>query len=161
MRYWNTLSPARKHKSSRRLKNWAHLPVRWSLNLKGRATARYIHIGSRNCNGGIMSDIRLKLDPEKLQEAVKRVVEEVKGASLDIRGLRGLTGAWALVPRVIERVEKLALELGMLGEDKKSAAVEAILLLVPDRWIPDLLLRPLIGCAIEQALPLLRKRLNG
>ena len=108
-----------------------------------------------------MSDIRLKLDPEKLQEAVKRVVEEVKGASLDIRGLRGLTGAWALVPRVIERVEKLALELGMLGEDKKSAAVEAILLLVPDRWIPDLLLRPLIGWAIEQALPLLRKRLNG
>ena len=61
-----------------------------------------------------MSDIRLKLDPEKLQEAVKSVVEEVKGASLDIRGLRGLTGAWALVPRVIERVEKLAIELGML-----------------------------------------------
>ena len=108
-----------------------------------------------------MSDIRLKLDPEKLQEAVKRVVEEVKGASLDIRGLRGLTGAWALVPRVIERVEKLAIELGMLGEHKKAAAVEAILLLVPDRWIPDLLLRPLIGWAIEQALPLLRKRLNG
>ena len=108
-----------------------------------------------------MSNIRIKLDPEKLQEAVKRVVEEVKGASLDIRGLRGLTGAWALVPRVIERVEKLAIELGMLGEDKKAAAVEAILLLVPDRWIPDWLLRPLIGWAIEQALPLLRKRLNG
>lgn len=105
--------------------------------------------------------VRLKLDPEKLQEAVKRVTDEVRGASLDLRGLKGLSGAWAVVPRVIERVEKLGAELGLIGEDKKAAALEAILLLIPDRWAPDWLLRPLLGWAIERALPLLRKRLNG
>ena len=97
-------------------------------------------------------EIRMKLDPEKLIGIVKRVVEEVKGASIDIKGIRGFWGAVNLAPRVVDRIEKVACELKLCGEDKKAIAVAAVLALVPDRWVSDAILEPFVAWAIERYL---------
>ena len=93
----------------------------------------------------------------KIAASVKVIFGKLKG----IHG--GIKGVWKAAPVVVEEVESAARAwFGVTGADKKAMAVEAILLVIPDRWwFPDWFARPVIGIAIEQALKALKKAGKG
>lgn len=102
--------------------------------------------------------IKMKKDPEELRGIGKRLVARVRATFEEIRGARGIPGLLFAAPKVVEHVEILGEELGLIGEDKKALAVQAVLDLVPDRWIPDWVLEPIVGWAVERGVLELKKR---
>ena len=100
----------------------------------------------------------MSLDPNSLNALVARVVQEVKGASIDVKSIRGFFGALRIAPRVVEKVQRIGAEFNLLGSDKREVAVAAILLLVPDRWVPDSLIAPFVGWAVDKAYAAMKAR---
>ena len=94
-------------------------------------------------------DIVMKKDEAEVKAIAGRVLDEVKAGLLNARGIKGLSGARSMVPRVVEHVEKISKELRLCGEDKRAVAVQVICLLVPDRWVPDWLLEKILGFGID------------
>ena len=102
--------------------------------------------------------ILMKLNHEKFEEVLARVILEVREASSAVKGARGVLGVLRLVPDVLRAVENIAGQTALLGEDKKAIAVHAILELVPDRWIADAILEPFVAFAVERVLQYLKFR---
>lgn len=103
---------------------------------------------------------QVKLDPARLAAVVSRIVSEIRESLKELKGARGIFAIAATIPGVVLKVEAIGQELNLLGSDKKEIAVAAVLLLVPDRWISDAMLRPFVSWAIERALPEIKKRLG-
>ncbi|MDD5302045.1 MAG: hypothetical protein PHS14_02965 [Elusimicrobia bacterium] len=96
--------------------------------------------------------IKMKVDKAKLVELARRVADELKPKVADVGGLRGLAGMKTCAGWVVRAVERVGLEAGLLGEDKQQVAVQAILDLVPDRWVPDWLIEPLVRWIVDRAV---------
>lgn len=105
-------------------------------------------------------DIKMKLDPAKLKAIADAIVMEARGVVVDARSAKGILGALAVAPKIVERVENVGADLKLLGSDKKEIAVQAVLALVPDRWVPDWVLAPFVAWAIERAVAALKERLG-
>lgn len=99
----------------------------------------------------------IRLDAGKLAEIAKKVVAAVKDkAAKEPGGLKGLDGVRKCVPWVVKAVEKAAVEAGLLGPQKQEVAVQAVLALVPDRWIPDWILDPIVRWIIDKAVEVIK-----
>lgn len=98
------------------------------------------------------------MTPEELQAAITRCVEKVRGAATELRGVRGILGFLRAAPAVVQWVEKFKQERELANQDAKTIAVEAILLLIPDRWVPDAAARPWVGWLVERAYAELKRR---
>lgn len=98
----------------------------------------------------------IKLDAGKIAEVAKKVVAGVrKRAEKD--KLVGWAGVKKCVPWVVREVEKAADEVGLFASEKQEVAVQAILVLVPDRWVPDWLIEPFVRWAIDAAVEAMKK----
>ncbi len=96
--------------------------------------------------------IKMKVDPAKLKTFALRIVAEVKAKVAAEGGLSGLAGMKRCAPWVVKAVEKVGIEAGLLGEDKQQIAVQAILDIVPDRWVPDWMIEPVARWVVDRAV---------
>ncbi len=108
-----------------------------------------------------MADIQVKLDADKLEAIAKGLAVTCRNTWPEVRGARGVSGMLALIPKVVGLVEKTGKDVGMVGSDKKELAVQIICDLVPDAWVPDWVLAPILGWAIEKAVAALKSKLAG
>lgn len=97
-------------------------------------------------------EIVMRKDPEELHQIFDRLIEQVKAAADELKGARGVAGVLFAVPSIVRHVQILGDEYKLVGEDKKELATEAVLYLIPDRWCPDWILRPMVSWAIEKAV---------
>jgi len=104
--------------------------------------------------------IKKSITPQRVIEISKKIAAEIRAAYLDIKAIQSVRGAFKVAPVVVERVERIGQQVGLFGTDKKAIAVEAILAIIPDSWVPDWLLRPVIGWAIEKAVKVLNAKLE-
>ena len=102
---------------------------------------------------------KMKLKPSMVLKVAEDIAQEVRFAYFDMKGIKGVRGAIKAAPAVVARVQTIGDKLKLLGTDKKAIAVNAILGLIPDTWVPDWLIRPFISWAIEKAVKALKKRL--
>lgn len=98
----------------------------------------------------------IRIDAKKVAEVAKRVVDEVKDKAAKEGGLKGWAGVKKCAPWVVKAVEKAAVAEGLLGPEKQAIAVQAILELVPDRWVPDWLIEPFVAWAVDKAVELIK-----
>lgn len=96
-------------------------------------------------------DIKMKLDPEKLRQIAAGIGAELLAFAKEVKGARGVLGIFKLLPKAVELIEKAKADHKLLGADAKEIAVAAVLLAVPDRWVPDEWIRPLVSWGIERA----------
>lgn len=92
---------------------------------------------------------------------IRQAVDNVKAALLALRVLKGwsgVLGAFAAISHVVEEVEKAAKSLGLVGPDKKEAAIQIILEIVPDRYCPDAILRVILSFLIDSAVAKINAR---
>lgn len=99
---------------------------------------------------------KMKIDAEKVSEFAKRVIAEVQAKVKSEGGLKGWAGVKKCAPWVVKAVEKIGIESGLLGVDKQAIAVQVILNLVPDRWVPDWLIEPLVCWVVDRAVVSIR-----
>ncbi len=108
-----------------------------------------------------MAEIQVKLDADKLKEIAVGLVANCRATWPELKGARGVGGMLSLVPKVVGLVEKTGKDVGMIGSDKKELAIQIICDLVPDAWVPDWVLAPILGWAIDKAVAALKSRLAG
>ena len=102
----------------------------------------------------------IKLDPKALKDLAAKIIAEIKATSVDIKGMRGLRGAFALAPRVVAKIEEVRKIAGLTGAQSRDIAISVILELVPDQWLPDWVLAPLLSWAIGKAVDLMKSKLK-
>lgn len=102
-------------------------------------------------------DIRIKKSPEALRELGQKLLLRVKAVSDDVKGIKGVWGALGALPILLTHVQLAGEEWRLVNEDKKALAVQLVLDLVPDRWVPDAVIEPIVGWAIERALAAAKK----
>jgi len=98
------------------------------------------------------------MTPEEIQAAIQRCVRAVRGAAHELKGIKGVWGFIKAAPEVVQWANRLKEEKQLAGQDAKKIAVEALLLLVPDRWVPDVVARPYVGWVVERAYAELKRR---
>lgn len=108
-----------------------------------------------------MADIQVKMDADKLKAIAQGLVVTCREKWPEVRGARGVSGMLSLIPKVVGLVDKTGKDVGMIGSDKKELAIQIICDLVPDSWVPDWVLAPILGWAIEKAVAALKSRLAG
>jgi len=108
-----------------------------------------------------MADIQVKLDADKLKAIAQGLCLTCRTTWPEVKGASGIAGMMALIPKVVGLVEKTGKDVGMIGSDKKELAVQIICDLVPDAWVPDWILAPILSWAIEKAVVALQSRLAG
>lgn len=106
-------------------------------------------------------DIQVKMDADKLKSIADGLVATCKATWPEVMAARGIMGMAALAPKVVSMVEKTAGDLNLISSDKKALAVQIICNLVPDTWVPDWVLAPIVSWIIERAVSALQTKLAG
>ncbi len=114
------------------------------------------------------------MNETEIRNRAQRIVDEVEQAIEDRKdNPRGWAGVRTFAREVVPRVEAIGHELKLAGPTKKRMAVFAAAMLVRRAvpwlgWLPDWVLEPLLGIAVEGAVRLLheaqrqaRERLGG
>ena len=100
------------------------------------------------------------VDKDKLRAVYKRILDV--GASLKkLKGWSGVLGFFRAIPWVVDRVEVEAKELNIKGTSKKELAIDILVLLIPDTWLPDWVLRPLLSYLINKAVEKLNEKVSA
>lgn len=96
--------------------------------------------------------------PEQVKAAANKIKDACKELSR-LKGWSGFQGMLKCVPKVVEDVEAAGQVLGIKGADKKRLAIDIICGLVPDSWVPDWVLAPILSWAIDKAVVALKAKL--
>lgn len=99
------------------------------------------------------------MKPAEMQKAISRILDEIKGGYADLKSIKGIKGAFKIAPEIVSRVKAIGDEYKLLGPDKKKIAVEIIMVLIPDSWFPDFILRRIVAWAVERAYKAYKKKL--
>lgn len=97
---------------------------------------------------------------DKVKAAYQRVRKAIAPLQ-SLKGWSGVLGFFKAAPHVVEEVEAAGKELGLMGADKKAIAVDVILDLIPDSWVPDWAIAPLVRWLVERAVSELQRRTYG
>lgn len=101
------------------------------------------------------------------KEELREAADKIKGVLLELRaGIRGASGfgkvkaLYELVPDVVDEVEAVAEKLQIKGADKKALALDALFAAIRlPWWLPESVLRPILGALIDAAVAKLKQRL--